>query len=192
MARWAPGSRDRLQQAAVELFAEQGYEQTTVAQIAERAGVTERTFFRTFADKREVLFAGSEQLEALIVDAVAGSPATDPVDVAADGLDAAAQFFPEDRRPYVQARQELVVANPALAEREQLKMVTLASSVARALRERGVGEPAARLLAHSAITVFQVAFETWVRAGEDRPLQQLQRETFTALRETLGARTAAR
>ena len=187
MARWAPGSRARLQQAAVELFVEHGYEPTTVAQIAERAGVTERTFFRHFTDKREVLFAGGEQLVALFVDAVTACPAEDPLEVVTAALDAAAVFFDEDRRVFSRRRQGLVEDNPALAEREQLKMATLTSAVTGALRRRGVVEPSASLLAHCTTTVFQVSFTTWIRDGELRSLQQVQREVFQALRDALGA-----
>lgn len=191
MARWEPGSRDRLQQAALDLFAEQGYEQTTVAQISARAGVTDRTFFRQFADKREVLFAGSERLHALLVDAVAASPATGPLRMATDALDAAAGFFPQERLPWARARAALVSANPALTEREQLKMITLAAALAGALRERGTSEPTASLLAHSTITVFQVSFDVWLREGDERSLREVQRETFAALRSTLGVGAAS-
>ncbi|GAA0308072.1 TetR/AcrR family transcriptional regulator [Kineococcus aurantiacus] len=185
MARWAPGSGERLQAAALELFAEQGYDQTTVSQIAERAGVTDRTFFRHFADKREALFAGSDRLLAMFTDAVENSPATDPVQLAADALEASAGFFPAERRPWARQRAAVVEAHPALAEREQLKMATLAQAVAAALRGRGVGEPAASLLAHSTTTVFQVAFETWVREGEERAMPEVLHETFAELRATL-------
>ncbi|WP_432542930.1 TetR/AcrR family transcriptional regulator [Kineococcus sp. SYSU DK002] len=188
MARWAPGSGERLQAAALELFDEQGYDRTTVSQIAQRAGVTDRTFFRHFADKREALFAGSERLQAVFTDAVAHSPATDPLGLAADALRAAAGFFPADRRPWARRRAAVVEAHPALAEREQLKMVVLVNAVAAALRERGVPEPAASLLAHSTITVFQVAFGTWVADESGRTLGEVQQATLAALRSTLGAR----
>ncbi|NAZ88087.1 TetR/AcrR family transcriptional regulator [Kineococcus indalonis] len=187
MARWAPGARERLQQAAMELFAEHGYEPTTVSQIAGRAGVTDRTFFRHFTDKREVLFAGGEELVAHVVGAVAACPAGDPLAAVAEGLRAAAAYFPDERRPFSRRRQELVEANPALAEREQLKLAGLAGAVGAALRERGVAEPSASLLAHCTTTVFQVSFATWIRDGEERSLQQVQREVFESLRRTLGA-----
>ncbi|PRY16621.1 TetR/AcrR family transcriptional regulator [Kineococcus rhizosphaerae] len=186
MARWAPGAGDRLQAAALDLFTDQGYDQTTVSQIAERAGVTDRTFFRWFPDKREVLFAGSERLLALFTDAVAGSPATDPVEIAADALAASTAFFAEERRPWARRRAAVVYGHPALAEREQLKMLTLAAALAEALRGRGVPEPDATLLGHTTVTVFQVSFEAWIRPDETREMAQIQRETFAALRETLG------
>jgi len=188
MARWEPGARDRMQQAAMELFVEQGYEQTTVSQIAERAGVTDRTYFRHFCDKREVLFAGTEHLFALFTGAVADSQAQDPLAIATEALHAAAEFFPQERLPWARVRWELISTNPALAEREQLKMVTLAAALATALRERGFTEPAASLLGHSTITVFQVSFDVWLREGDDRGIREVQRETFETLRATLSSR----
>ncbi|MEW1959418.1 TetR family transcriptional regulator [Kineococcus sp. NPDC059986] len=189
MARWEPGARERLQAAALDLFVDQGYDETTVSQIAARAGVTDRTFFRHFSDKRESLFAGSEQLVTLFTDAVARSTAPDPLDVASEALAASTAFFPEERRPWARTRTAVVLANPALAEREQLKMVTIAQATAGALRDRGVEEPAATLLGHSTVTVFQVAFERWIRDGEDRSMGDLLQDTLSALRETLVPRT---
>lgn len=185
MARWEPGSSERLQQAALDLFHEQGYEQTTVAEIAARAGVTERTFFRYFSDKREVLFAGSERLLAQFTLAVANSSATDAVQMASDALVGSSEFFDEERRPWARRRAAVVYGHPALAEREQLKMVTLGTAVAGALRERGVDEPAATLLAHSTITVFRVSFDTWIADDTGRTMADIQQETFRALRLSL-------
>src|SRR4051794_1520267 len=110
VTRWAPDARGRLAQAALDLYSERGFEQTTVAEIADRAGLTERTFFRHFADKREVLFAGSAQLQALVVDAVAGAPDTaTPIDAAAAGIEAAAGFL-EQGRDYASKRQAVIAA----------------------------------------------------------------------------------
>src|SRR4051812_7750951 len=98
MSRWEPNARGRLEQAALALYAERGYEQTTVAEIAKRAGLTERTFFRHFTDKREVLFWGSSALQELLVTTVTGVPAsTVPIDAVAAALDAAAPVFEERR-----------------------------------------------------------------------------------------------
>ncbi|WP_380173368.1 TetR/AcrR family transcriptional regulator [Kineococcus sp. DHX-1] len=185
MARWAPGARGRLQAAALDLFVEQGYDETTVSQIATRAGVTDRTFFRHFSDKRESLFAGGDQLVGLFTGAVERSAAQDPVELAADALAASAEFFPDERREWSRTRTAVVLANPALAEREQLKMVTIAQALAQALRERGVPDPAATLLGRSTITVFQVAFERWILDGEDRSMADLLQDTLSALRRTL-------
>src|SRR6516165_3132694 len=141
LGRWQPDSRGRLQEAALALYAEQGFDQTTAAEIAARAGVTERTFFRHFADKREVLFGGSAILGERIVTGVAGAPATDgPLDAVARGLDAAAAMLGEFRRDLSRQRYAVIAANPELRERELAKMAAYAAAVAGALRERGVGE----------------------------------------------------
>ena len=187
MVRWRPGSPERLQQAALDLFSEQGFERTTVAEIAARAGVTERTFFRHFADKREVLFEGGARLEALFVDAVGTADADDPREQVAAALARAAEFFGPERRTSARQRAAVVAAHPALTERELLKLASLGRALATALRARGLGEPAATLLAQSAVTVFQVTFERWVAADEERSFDELQRATFAVLRETLAA-----
>src|SRR3954463_2816835 len=110
MSRWEPDARGRLAQAAMELYRERGYERTTVAAIAERAGVTERTFFRHFADKREVLFGGS--LQELMVGAAAGAaPEARPIEVVSAALDLAAAML-EQRRDHARRRQAVVSANP--------------------------------------------------------------------------------
>src|SRR5690349_23132746 len=120
MSRWEPNARSRLEQAALELYVERGFDQTTVAEIAQRAGLTERTFFRHFADKREVLFGGGPALEELVVSAVADAPQSlAPLDAAAAGLEAAgARFFVPERRAYSRQRQKIIEANPELQERE--------------------------------------------------------------------------
>src|SRR5579875_1191347 len=123
MSRWQPDAAGRLQQAAFELYAERGYEQTTVAEIADRAGLTERTFFRHFADKREVLFSGSDQLEKLIVDALDAAPSSaTPMEAIASGLAAASAIFVSSRRPYSRQRQSVIDTNPELQERELVKL----------------------------------------------------------------------
>ena len=137
MGRWEPNARQRLAEAALQLYAEQGYEQTTVAQIARLAGLTERTFFRHYADKREVLFAGSP-LQELFVTAVAEAPPDAALlDVIGAGLDAASDMF-RDRHAYALRRQAVVAAHPELRERELIKLAALAAAVAGCLRQRGV------------------------------------------------------
>ncbi|WP_410842646.1 TetR/AcrR family transcriptional regulator, partial [Paraburkholderia sp. BR14264] len=101
MARWQPGTRERLQTTALQLFAEQGYDQTTVAGIAAAAEVTERTFFRHFADKREVLFAGQDDFLGMFTTPIEAAPAdAAPFDLVRRALEAAGAFFPEERRPW--------------------------------------------------------------------------------------------
>src|ERR1700761_981843 len=168
MARWAPGAKGRLEEAALDLFCERGFEETTVADIAERAGLTKRTFFRYFADKREVLFSGSEILQETFIQGVLDAPAgTSPLDAVAAGLDASAVIF-EGIPERAGRRQLLMAANPVLQERELIKMAKLRDAVAGALRQRGVGEPAATLAAAAGMTVLGIAFERWAAdpAGE--------------------------
>jgi AcrR family transcriptional regulator len=177
-----PDAPGRLAKAALELYGERGFEQTTVAEIAARAGVTERTFFRHFADKREVLFSGSRHLQELFVTTVADAPAdAGPLDSTALALDAAAAVFAE-RRDFARRRQPVVMSNADLRERELSKLATLAAAVAGALRGRGVPEPAASLAAEAGIAVFKVGFERWVAPGETRALDELLREGLDTLR----------
>ncbi|MHB9863809.1 TetR/AcrR family transcriptional regulator [Streptomyces sp. YIM S03343] len=184
MGRWQPDARGRLAKAALELYSERGYEQTTVAEIAERAGLTERTYFRHYADKREVLFAGSGPLQELYVDAVAGAPeSAAPVDAVAAGLEAACEMF-AGGRDRARQRQAVVSANRELQERELIKLASMAAGLAEALRGRGVPEPAASLTAEMGIAVFKVGFELWIAPSEEREMPQIMRETleeFTAV-----------
>jgi AcrR family transcriptional regulator len=146
----------------MELFAQRGFEQATAGDIAENAGVTERTFFRHFADKREVLFDGSETMQQAVRDAILGAePDAPPLDAAVAGMVAAAGLL-EDRRDHAVRRARIVAANPALQERELLKLAAMVDVTTDALRTRGVPEPSASLAAHSAVTVFQVGFTRWV------------------------------
>lgn len=180
MVRWAPGAGERLAEAALALYAERGYDQTTVAEIAARAGVTERTFFRYFADKREVLFAGSHMLEDRFVSALAGAPAdATPIEAMAVALDAVgAEFRPIE---YARARHAVIASHPELQERELIKLAKLAAALAVALRQRGVAEPAASLAAEAGVAIFKVAFERWVTT-EGRGLADHMREALADLR----------
>jgi AcrR family transcriptional regulator len=181
MTRWQPDSQGRLAQAAMELYAERGFEQTTVAEIAKRAGLTERTFFRHFADKREVLFAGSSSLQAALVNAATAAPETaSPLATVAAGLEAAAALL-EERRVYARQRRAIIAANPELQERELIKMASLASALVEVLHNRGVGEPAASLSAEAGVAVFRIAFERWVDENEGRDFAELIRESFDEL-----------
>ncbi len=168
--------------AALELYAERGYEQTTVQDIAERAGVTERTFFRYFADKREVLFDSSHQLERRAAAAVADAPAdASPLDVAGRAVVAASAVL-DDRREHARARAAVVSATPALQERELLKMAALGDGLAAALRDRGDAEPAATLAAQSAVTAFRVGFAAWIDGDAPGTLGERVAEALAGLR----------
>lgn len=181
MTRWEPDARGRLVQAAMELYTERGFGHTTVAQIADRAGVTERTFFRYFADKREMLFGGSEHLQTLMVDAVTGAPTTaSPLEAVGAALDAVGTIFVD--LDHSRARQLVIDSDTSLQERELIKRERLATAVTEALRARGIGEPAASLTAHAGIGVFHVAFATWIAADNTRGYTDIARELLVELR----------
>jgi AcrR family transcriptional regulator len=187
MGRWEPDAPGRFRTAALELFGEIGYEQTTVAAIAERAGLTGRTFFRYFADKREVLFNGSEQLQAAMGAALASAPANaGALDAIAAALQAPAGFFSEERRPFSRLRNAVIAANGELHERELIKLARLSAALAEGLRARGVPEPDASLAAEAGIAVFRVAFAQWVAESERRGYAEIVGESLARLR-TLAA-----
>jgi len=188
MGRWEPNARGRLAKAAMELYAEQGFDQTTVAEIAVRAGLTERTFFRHFTDKREVLFYGMEMLRDLLTRAVADAPAAatamDAVGAAFEAAGAMIQENPERAR----LRDSIVSANAELRERELIKLAAMASAVAGALRDRGIPEPAASLAAEAGIGVFKVAFARWIGEPGQPDLPEIIRESMAELRGVLADR----
>ncbi|MGD0749526.1 MAG: TetR family transcriptional regulator [Acidimicrobiales bacterium] len=174
MGRWQPDSQGRLQEAALALYSERGFDQTTAAQIAARAGLTERTFFRHFADKREVLFGGSALLKERIVAGVAGAPAGDgPLAAVARGLDAAAAMMGEFRRDLSRQRQAVIVANPELRERELAKLADYAVAVADALRQRA---------AEAGMTVLRLAVQRWAGGDDDQDLSTIMRDSVADLR----------
>ncbi|HEX4340663.1 MAG TPA: TetR family transcriptional regulator [Polyangiaceae bacterium] len=191
MSRWEPNARERLELAAMELFKLRGYTGTTVEEIASRAGLTERTFFRYFADKREVLFSGSATLQKLMTDAITGAPpGTSPLDAVAAALDASAAALEQRDERYVRARRALVGAHAELLERELIKLASLASAVADALRRRGVTEPAASLTAEAAIGVFKVGFERWLDDKKARGFSWHLRAALDELKTVLGSGNA--
>lgn len=182
MARWEPDSRGRLAQAALALYEERGFESTTVAEIAERAGLTERTFFRHFSDKREVLFAGSAEFERSLADPVAAAPdGTPPLDAVAAGLRAVAAML-ESRRDFSRQRQRVIDANRELQERELIKLASLTAALTETLRGRGVAEPTANLAAEAGLAAFRVAFERWGEEGNRETLPRLVEESLAGLK----------
>lgn len=188
MGRWEPNAHGRLERAALELYCERGFEQTTVAEIAKRAGLTERTFFRHFADKREVLFGGSGELHALLERTVADAPdRVTPIGAVSAALEAAGATVGE-RREQSRRRQAVIDANPELRERELIKLASLASTLAGALRARGVPRPTANLAAEAGIAVFKVAFERWLAETDRDDLPRLVRESFDELRAVTAGR----
>jgi AcrR family transcriptional regulator len=186
MARWEPDSRGRLYRAALALYGERGFENTTVAEIAERAGLTERTFFRHFADKREVLFASSSTLQEQLVSTVAGAPdSTAPIDAAAAGLQAAGSQLPD--RETARRRQAIIAANAELRERELIKLASWSAAIADVLRRRGVEDPTATLTAEVAVAVFRTAFDRWIDEAEERDFAEVFRESLGQLKALTAA-----
>ncbi len=191
MGRWEPNARGRLEQAAMELFLERGFEQATVTEIAARAGLTQRTFFRHFADKREVLFYGQEMLRDLLVNTVASAPdSAAPIDAVADAVVAAGALL-QERRDYARRRQIVIDAHPELRERELIKLAGLAEAMAGALRKRGVTDPAASLTGEAGIAVLKVAFGRWLTEPGQPDLPQLMRESFGELKAVTAAGQAS-
>jgi AcrR family transcriptional regulator len=189
MGRWKPDARGRLVQAALELYGEHGFEQTTVAEIAQRAGLTERTFFRHFADKREVLFAGADELQEPLVRAVEdASGSLAPLDVVGKAMEAVAAYLPE-RPDFPRRRQAIIDANPELQERERVKLASLAVSLAGALRQRGVADSAATLAAETGMAVFRVAFQRWINETNDRDLSRVIADSLDELKAVAAGKT---
>lgn len=193
MSRWKPDARGRLEKAALELYNHQGFDATTVAEIAARAGLTERTFYRHFADKREVLFPGGNPLAGTLADAAAAAPRSlAPLEVISHALTEAAPVF-EERADLVRQRQAVIAANPELQERELAKLAALVSALAHALRERGLETTVAALAAEIGIAAFKVAYERWVNDPGRLTLAEHIRETLdTARRLTAPAEPVAR
>jgi AcrR family transcriptional regulator len=187
MGRWEPNARGRLARAAMTLYAEQGFERTTTAQIAQQAGLTERTFFRNFADKREVLFYGTTMAQDLLTRAISGAPASatpmDAVNAAIEAMCVAFQEHPER----VRQRDAIISANAELQERNLTKHGELAAAMASALRERGVPDPAASLTAETGIAVYKVAFARWIKEPGQPDLPEIFRQAMRDLRGELAS-----
>lgn len=190
MTRWEPDAAGRLTKAALELFDEQGYDATTVAEIAARAGLTKRTFFRHFSDKREALFNGSTQLQSVWLAGIAGAPAdADALTAVMAGLEPVAEMFHE-RHAFSRIRAGIVAANPELQERELIKLHTLGEAITGALRERGVPENAAALAAQAGVAVFHVGFGRWVRQEDPAAFRALLHASLRDLQAVTAAGSA--
>ena len=161
MPRSGAEARNRLREAAIELYLERGYDATTTAQIAERAGVTERTYFRHFPDKREVLFGGETELRDTMVAAIEAAPnATTPLDLVIGAYTAAAPLFVTGR-PVAERRSRIMAGIPALEERAHAKSAALQQAVIDALAARGIPESTARLAAQVGAAAFSRALGQW-------------------------------
>jgi len=193
MARWEPDARGRLEKAALDVFRERGYAHTTVGDIAERAGLTERTFFRYFTDKREVLFSGSKELEKSILELVVNAPVgAPPLDVVASALETAGAAL-QSRRDFadVRARHAIVTEHAEVRERELIKLASLATTVTQALHARGVQEPAASLVAEAGIAAFKIGFERWISAKKPGELAKHIRAAVDVLKAVTATVTVA-
>jgi AcrR family transcriptional regulator len=181
MSRWEPNARGRLAQAALDLYQQRGFEQTTVTEIAQRAGLTERTFFRYFADKREVLFGGQDMLRTIYVSSIEAAPASaTPLDAVTAAIEASIPLFQGHK--LARQRQAVIDANPELQERELLKGTLLTSAMVEALRSRGVSDFAANIAAEVGAVTFKIAFDRWVSEPEEQDLSQLIRATLDGLK----------
>ena len=178
----------------MELFQERGYARTTVGDIAEHAGLTERTFFRYFTDKREVLFSGSVELEKALVDRVVNAPKNAlPLELTIEAFEEVAAWL-QTRRDFsdVRARYVIVTEHAEVRERELIKMASLAAAVTKALHARGVGEPTASVVAESGITAFRVGFERWLSAKKPGDFSTHIRAAANALKEAVAPASAIR
>ncbi|MEV7785910.1 helix-turn-helix domain-containing protein [Streptomyces sp. NPDC088106] len=180
MSRWKPGSRTRLQEAALDLFLERGYAATTTASIAERAGVTDRTFYRHFKDKSEVLFGDEGRIEHLMVTAVADSESS-ASSALREALRAVARDF-EPRRGAMARRATVIESVPDLAERELWKLRTWSRALTQALVERGEEPFTAQAQVEVALALFRTAFQSWTHDDAPSALDELIRNAYTAVR----------
>jgi len=189
VARWEPNTRERLVQAALDLFTEQGYDATTVTEIAERAGVTKMTFFRHFPDKREVLFAAGQEVHSqILADAIAAAPdQATPLQVVAAALDALSAPFTDDRREFAARLQTVVAAHRELRERAASKHNGLVEAATEALAKRGVPELTAGLAVELGLRAFDRGFAEWADPANHQPLTELTRQAFADLRAATAA-----
>ncbi|OZI30001.1 TetR family transcriptional regulator [Bordetella genomosp. 10] len=184
MPRWKPNAAGRLHDAAIALFVEQGFDNTTVAEIAERAGLTERTFFNHFANKRDVLFGKPSELQEQIVAREIAASAADvaALDAVVHGLQATADEVLEELRGPATRRRQIIATTPELQEREESKLSSLTSVIARTLQKRGLDSDAALLTARVGVLIKQMAEQRWVQPGEQRRLRELLADALASIR----------
>lgn len=187
MPRWAADARERLEAAALDLFVEQGYEQTTVTQIADQAGLNRATFFRHFDDKREVLFGEQDRLAGLLADGVrAASGDAQIFDCLQAAFAAVDRVMTPQQRDKAAQRVQVMKASTEVRERGLLKQARIAEAIAAALRDRGADQITARLGAQIGLLAFSLAVERWINT-KDQPfalcaagvLRELQTRTQT-------------
>jgi len=193
MPRWKPDARERLAVAALDLFTEQGYDETTVAQIAERAGLTRSTFFRHFGDKHEILSAGQEMLSRLLAEGIAEAPddAT-PLDAVAAGLDRASSAMTEFNRDLGPRLHAAIEANEELRSRSAMKSAGMAAAIAGALVRRGVPAASAQVAAELGVLAFGTGYRAWADPSQDGAPGELVSHTRAAFAELRAAAAALR
>ncbi len=169
------------------LYLERGYQEVTTAEIAERAGLKKRTFFRYFADKREVLFAGAEAFQAGVVTAVAEADEDVlPIDAVVTALaDGGAQLAQYDE--FARGRRDLIASSGDLQERELIKMASLTAAVAEALRARGVDALRATLTAQAGVAAFTTAYDRWIDEDGAPDFPALVHQSLDELRRAICA-----
>lgn len=188
MGRWQPDARGRLLRAAIDLFTEQGYDATTTAEIAARAGLTKTTFFRHFPDKREVLFYGQPMLVELATAGIAGAPAdASPLEAVTAGLDALASAHDDAQRDYAPQLGAIVAANDELRERAAYKRASIAGAMESALVARGSAPAVAALAAELGARAYYSSFDRWIDPANERPLPAIARDELAALRTAAAA-----
>jgi AcrR family transcriptional regulator len=182
MPRWDADAEERLRAAAIDLYLELGYENVTVAQIADRAGLTRRTFSRYFTDKRDVLFAGSERLPGLLAEALGqADPALTPFEALLTALADVGAVLGPRVAPHAAQRREVIARSPELQERGRTKFADVADALAAALHQRGMDPLDATLLADVGVAIFRSGFDRWVDAPADADLPTRIREAATRL-----------
>ncbi|MFC1401883.1 MULTISPECIES: TetR/AcrR family transcriptional regulator [Streptacidiphilus] len=189
MPRWEQGTEERLREAALELFLEHGYENVTVAQITERAGLTRRTFSRYFADKRDVLFAGSDQLPAVLADAVLTADAgLTPFEALLSSLERVGDTVAARVAPHAAQRQAIVDSSTELKERGRTKFAAVSDALDAALQQRGAAPPTAALLANVGVAIFRTGFGRWVEEPDTATCSTRVREAADELAHALDHR----
>ena len=187
MARWQPNASERLALAALELFAERGYENTTVIDIAQRAGLTKSTFFRHFRDKREVLFGGDAMARLLAGAIIAAPAAAAPLEAVAQALDAAGrEIFTPARRDFTARRRAVVAAHPDLQEREALKGLGLTAAMTGALRRRGVPGLTSCVAAELGTLALKIAYERWTGTAGGSDFGEVARAALSEVQSVAG------
>ncbi|WP_208085413.1 TetR/AcrR family transcriptional regulator [Brevibacterium atlanticum] len=187
MPRWTPNARDRLVVAALDMFAENGFDGVTVAEISARAGLTKSTFFRYFPDKREVLAAGQDEMLRLLVDGISSAPAeVGPLEAVRAGLDEVSSSMTPFHRELGPRIRRVISENVELQERDAAKHRALTDGMASALQERGVERQVAIIAAHLGTVAFGEAYAAWIDAGPQTDLSELAHTALTDLGRAAG------